>query len=64
MSLLVDVFIKELEMLFEKKSGVGKILEGMWFEPASLGIRSAVTDCSATIGTGSEGCCWVLMECR
>ena len=38
MSLLVDVFIKELEMLFEKKSEVGKILEGMGFEPATLGI--------------------------
>ena len=48
-------------MLFEKKSKVGKILEGMGFEPATLGNRSVVTDCSATIGTGSEDCCWVFM---
>jgi hypothetical protein len=40
----VDVFINVWEMLFEKKSEVGKILEGMGFEHATLGIRSAVTD--------------------
>ena len=62
MSLLVDVFVNVWEILFEKKSEVGKLLEGMGFEPASLGIRSAVTDCSATIDTGSEGCCWFLMD--
>jgi hypothetical protein len=33
------------EVLFEKKLRLGKILEGMGFEPTSLGIRSAVTDC-------------------
>ena len=27
----------------------------------TLGIRSAVTDCSAILDTDSEDCCWVLM---
>ena len=51
----VDVFIKEWGILFEKKSEVGKILEGMGFEPATLGIRSAVTDYSATNVTVPKG---------
>jgi hypothetical protein len=40
-----------------------KILDGMGFEPATLGIESAVTDYSATNVTVPKGCCWVLMGC-
>ena len=59
----VVVFIKEWGILFEKKSVVGKILEDMGFEPGTLRIETAVTDCSATNVTVPKGCCWVLMGC-
>ena len=61
--IFVDVFINVWEVLFEKNWRLGKMLEGMGFEPATLGKRSAVTDCSATNGTIPKGCCWVLMRC-
>ena len=58
---MADVFIKEWEILLEENLEVGKILQGMRFEPVIFQIRSAVTDCSAILDTGSEDCCWVLM---
>ena len=57
---MADVFIKVGDLVREKLE-VGKILQGLGFEPATLGIVSAVTDCSAISDTGSEGCCWLLM---
>ena len=53
---MADVFIKEWEILFEENLEVGKILQGMGIEPVIFQIRSAVTDCSAILDTGSEDC--------
>ena len=54
------VFIKEWEAFVGEKLDP-KMLAYMGFEPGTLGMRSAGTDRSATIGTDVESCTWVLM---
>ena len=44
-----------------EKNWTRKMLAYVGFEPGILGMRSAGTDRSATIGTDVESCTWVLM---